>query len=185
MLTKSIATFLLCVLTTSALGVTTGDKAPSWVGRDLLDGSQVEFPTILKGRPAVLVFWATWCPYCKALMPHLQSIKLELGDDIEILAINFRDKGDPVAFVEAAGYDFTVLPGGDAVAELYGIHGTPGVLIVDSDQVLRFDLRALPQRDIPSSGEELSHSKKAAYRAPYWAAEIRRALDAVLEGEAD
>jgi hypothetical protein len=118
-------------------------------------------------------------------MPHLQSIKLELGDDIEILAINIRDKNDPVAFVEAAGYDFTVLPDGDAVAELYGIHGTPGVLIVDSEQVLRFDLRALPQREIPSSGEKLSNAKKASYRAPYWAAEIRRALDAVIESEED
>ena len=118
-------------------------------------------------------------------MPHLQSIKLELGDDIEILAINIRDKKDPVAFVEAAGYDFTVLANGDDVAELYGIHGTPGVLIVDRDQVLRFDLRALPQREILSNGDDLSHAKKAAYRAPYWAAEIRRSLDLVFEGKED
>jgi hypothetical protein len=118
-------------------------------------------------------------------MPHLQSIKLELGDDIEILAINIRDKNDPVAFVEAAGYDFTVLADGDAVAKLYGIHGTPGVLIVDSEQLLRFDLRALPQREIPSNGDNLSNAKKASYRAPYWAAEIRKSLHLVLEGAAD
>ena len=149
------------------------------------DGGSVRLSQEVKEQPVILFFWATWCPYCKALMPHLQSIKLELGDDIEILAINIRDKNDPVAFVEAAGYDFTVLADGDAVAELYGIHGTPGVLIVDRKQVLRFDLRALPKREIPSNGDELSHAKKAAYRAPYWAAEIRRSLDAVLEDEED
>ncbi|MCP5091039.1 MAG: redoxin domain-containing protein, partial [Gammaproteobacteria bacterium] len=27
-------------------------------------------------QPVILLFWATWCPYCKALMPHLQSIRL-------------------------------------------------------------------------------------------------------------
>ncbi len=177
----TIAAVLLILVPAPSAGT---ELVPDW-RLATADGGSVRLSQEVKEQPVILFFWATWCPYCKALMPHLQSIKLELGDDIEILAINFRDKGDPVAFVEAAGYDFTVLPGGDAVAELYGIHGTPGVMIVDSDQVLRFDLRALPQRDIPSSGEELSHSKKAAYRAPYWAAEIRRALDSVLEGEVD
>ena len=177
----TIAAVLLILAPAPSAGT---ELVPDW-RLTTADGGSVRLSQEVKEQPVILFFWATWCPYCKALMPHLQSIKLELGDDVEILAINFRDKGDPVAFVEAAGYDFTVLPGGDAVAELYGIHGTPGVLIVDSDQVLRFDLRALPQREIPSSGDNLSHSKKAAYRAPYWAAEIRRALDAVLEGEVD
>ena len=129
----------------------------------------------------ILFFWATWCPYCKALMPHLQSIRLEYGDKVKILAINIRDKNDPVAFVEKAGYDFTVLPHGDEVAELYEIYGTPGIIIVDREQRMRFDLRALPQLDIPSNGEKMSNSKKAAYKAPYWAAEIRKALDSVLD----
>src|SRR3546814_9228256 len=33
------------------------------------------------GRPTVVLFWATWCPYCKALMPHLQSMLDEYGND--------------------------------------------------------------------------------------------------------
>jgi len=75
-----------------------------------------------------------------------------------------------------------VLPNGDDVADLYGIYGTPGVIIVDSEQKMRFDLRALPSFDIPSDGEKMSNSQKAAYLAPYWAAEIRKALDTVLDG---
>jgi len=177
----TIAAVLLILAPTPSAGT---ELVPDW-RLATADGGSVRLSQEVKERPVILFFWATWCPYCKALMPHLQSIKLELGDDVEILAINFRDKNDPVAFVEAAGYDFIVLANGDDVAELYGIHGTPGVLIIDSDQVLRFDLRALPQREIPSNADELSHAKKAAYRAPYWAAEIRRSLDAVLEGAAD
>ncbi len=167
----------LLLTATSAYGA---EIAPDWRLASG-DGGSVRLSQEVKKQPVVLFFWATWCPYCKALMPHLQSIKLEFGGDVKILAINFRDKNDPVAFIDAAGYDFIVLPHGDEVAELYEIYGTPGIIIVDREQRMRFDLRALPQLSIPSNGEKMSNSKKAAYLAPYWAAEIRKALDSVLD----
>jgi thiol-disulfide isomerase/thioredoxin len=82
-------------------------------------------------------------------MPHLQSIRLEHGDQVKILAINFVEKGDPVSFMKEQGYDFTVLPDGDDVASIYGVYGTPGVILVDQDQQIRFDLRHLPPPDLP------------------------------------
>lgn len=166
----------LLLTATSALGA---DLAPDWRLASG-DGGSIRLSQEVKKQPVVLFFWATWCPYCKALMPHLQSIRLEHGQAVKILAINIRDKNDPVAFVEEAGYDFTVLPHGDDVAELYEIHGTPGVIVVDGDQLMRFDMRTLPQLSIPSNGEKLSNKKKAAYMAPYWAAEIRKSIDEVL-----
>jgi thiol-disulfide isomerase/thioredoxin len=168
---------VLLLIATSAFGA---ELAPDWRLASG-DGSSVRLSQEIQRQPVVLFFWATWCPYCKALMPHLQSIRLEYGDRVRILAINIRDKNDPVAFVEEKGYDFTVLPHGDEVAELYEIYGTPGIIIVDREQRMRFDLRALPQLSMPSNGEKMSHSKKAAYKAPYWAAEIRRALDSILD----
>ena len=168
---------VLLLTATSAFGA---ELAPDWrlaAG----DGGSVRLSQEIKQQPVILFFWATWCPYCKALMPHLQSIRLEHGNEVKILAINIRDKNDPVAFVDKAGYDFTVLPHGDEVAELYEIYGTPGIIIVDREQRMRFDLRALPQLSIPSDGENMSNSKKAAFKAPYWAAEIRKALDSVLD----
>ncbi len=36
-------------------------------------GDVFRYPESLEG-PTIILFWATWCPYCKALMPHLQSI---------------------------------------------------------------------------------------------------------------
>jgi thiol-disulfide isomerase/thioredoxin len=155
--------------------------APDWTLKTT-DGETVTLSEVAAERPVVLLFWATWCPYCKALMPHLQSINLEYGDRIEILAIHFRDdKGDPSGFVRDAGYDFTVFPDGNDVARVNGIWSTPGVLIVDGDRNIRFDLYAVPRREFPESDEEPGHGRKAAYRAPYWAAEIRKSLDAVLD----
>ena len=104
--------------------------APDWT-RSAENGEAVNLSEVAAEQPVILLFWATWCPYCKALMPHIQSIKLEYGDDVRVLALHFRDdKGDPVAFIETAGYDFTLIPDSTEIAKQYGVWGTPGVMIV-------------------------------------------------------
>ena len=154
--------------------------APDWTLRSTT-GETVTLSKVAAEQPVIVVFWATWCPYCKALMPHIQSIHLEYGSAIRVLAVHFRyDKGDPVSFMERAGYGFTLLPDGAEVAELNGVWGTPGVLIVDRERAIRFNLYELPKPDLSAAGESPAHSKRAAFLAPYWAAELRKALDAVL-----
>lgn len=177
-----LAVFIIGIFIAATASAAEQRVAPDW-RLTTPDGEPVTLSEVAAKRPVVLLFWATWCPYCKALMPHLQSIDLEYGDQIEILAIHFRDdKGDPVGFVRDAGYDFTLLTDGNDVAELNGIWSTPGVLIVDTNRVIRFDLYTVPRREFPESDEAVSHRKKAGYRAPYWAAEIRKSLDIVLNG---
>lgn len=165
-------------LSSAPLGA--AEPAPDWTLTSS-EGDATRLSAEVREQPVVLFFWATWCPYCKALMPHLQSIRLEHGDEVKILAINFVEKGDPVGFLKELGYDFTLLPAGDEVAAIYGVYGTPGVILVDQDQKIRFDLRTLPPLKPPGDGPKTSHKKKAAYLAPYWAAELRKSIDSVLE----
>jgi thiol-disulfide isomerase/thioredoxin len=169
--------FLLLASTVSA---EVAIVAPDWALVSA-EHESVRLSEEVRRQPVVLFFWATWCPYCKALMPHLQSLRLEHGDEIKILAINFMDAdGDPVGYIRNAGYDFVVLPGGDAVAEAYRVYGTPGVIIVDQEQNIRFDLRSLPGPNLPTIERSANNKRKAAYIAPYWAAEIRKGIDQVL-----
>jgi len=168
------------LLFTNAIAADEPRVAPDWTLQSV-SGESVTLSEVAAEQPVIVLFWATWCPYCKALMPHIQSVRLEHGDKVRVLAVHFRDdKGDPVAFMENAAYDFTVLPDGDEVAELNDIWGTPGVLLIDRDMHIRFDQYALPKYDLPAAGKSPSHSKKAAYKAPYWAAELRKALYGVL-----
>lgn len=154
--------------------------APDWTLQSA-KGETITLSKAVAERPVVLVFWATWCPYCKSLMPHLQSIYLEYGDDIQILAVHFRDdNGDPIEYMESAGYAFTVLPDGDEVAELNDAWGTPAVLVVDADMKVRFDLYSLPTLEPPKFKGKENHRSRAAYLAPYWAAELRKSIDSVL-----
>ena len=159
--------------------------APDWTLQSA-SGEAVTLSEVAAQQPVIVLYWATWCPYCKALMPHIQSVRLEYGDEIRVLAVHFRDdKGDPVAFIERAGYDFTLLPDGDEVAKLSGVWGTPGLMIIDSERIIRFDLYSLPQLDLSAAGEPPAHRKRAAYLAPYWAAELRKSLDLVLNQRAE
>ncbi len=154
--------------------------APDWT-LVAADGQAINLNDESQNQTTVLLFWATWCPYCKALMPHLQSVVLEYGDKVKVLAINIMEDGDPVEFIENAGYDFTLLPNGDDVADTYGVSGTPGVFVVDHNRVIRFDLRRLPILETSRTGKPTSNRRRAAYHAPYWAAVIRQSIDAVIE----
>lgn len=152
--------------------------APDWT-LVTADGTTVRLSEEAQQQTTVLFFWATWCPYCKALMPHLQSMRLEYGNKVEILAINIREDGDPVDFIQSAGYDFTLLLNGEEVADAYGIRGTPGVIVIDGDRTVHFDLRGLPPLAAPTSDKAATNTSKAAHLAPYWAAEIRKSIDAL------
>jgi len=91
-----------------------------------------------KGRPTLLVFWATWCPYCKKLLPGIA----ELNDKYEslglkVLAVNIKEDWKPEVYWENHGYQFDALLEGDEIAKIYGVTGTPTlVFIAPSGKVL-------------------------------------------------
>lgn len=173
---RILLTCLTLLLALSIEACAEDNTAPDWTLRTP-DGTSVELAEISKDQPQIILFWATWCPFCKALMPHLQSVRLEYGDAVGVLAVNIMEDGDPVAYLKESGFDFTLLLDGDEVADAYAITGTPGVIIVDTRQQIRFDLRSLPGLKVNPNGQPLSRQQAAKRLAPYWAAEIRKALD--------
>ena len=87
------------------------------------DGTIFNIPESLE-KPTIILFWATWCPYCKALMPHLQSIIDEYPGQVQVLALNFKDDDDPAAYLEQRGYDFRLILHSEEVAQSWGVKGT-------------------------------------------------------------
>lgn len=142
-------------------------------------GVSVTLPDDQRGV-GIYLFWASWCPYCQALMPHLQSVVDEYGDQVTVFALNFRDENDPIGYIAQRGFTFRLFPEADEVAETWNVVGTPAVFVLDPEGTLCFNQYELSVSN-PSGWEDLSHRQKAQRRAPYWAASLRQALDRILE----
>lgn len=58
------------------------------------DGGKKEIMDEYKGKVLVLDFWATYCPPCIEGIPHLQKMKKEHGDDLEIIGLHVGGEED-------------------------------------------------------------------------------------------
>jgi cytochrome c biogenesis protein CcmG/thiol:disulfide interchange protein DsbE len=45
----------------------------------------------LKGHPAVVNIWAAWCGPCRAEMPVMQRVSLDLGKQVAFLGVDLKD----------------------------------------------------------------------------------------------
>lgn len=45
----------------------------------------------LKGHPAVVNVWAAWCGPCRAEMPVMQRVSLDLGKQVAFLGVDLKD----------------------------------------------------------------------------------------------
>ena len=108
-------------------------KALAWQGKGA-DGRTLDFDPQHLQRPALLLFWATWCPYCEALMPYLQKVYNAAGPKkLDVYAIDIKDEdGHPAETLRARRLSFTLVRDGDAIADAYGVEGTPGLFLVDA-----------------------------------------------------
>jgi thiol-disulfide isomerase/thioredoxin len=156
-------------ITGAALAVGAGDIAPAWSGIDETEQS-VEFPAVIDGKPTVMVFWATWCPYCKAFMPFLAEIQKDYGEDkINVIMINSKERGagDPVAYVQSLDFSVTAIMQGDQIGEAYAIDFIPGLLIVDKDGQVAWRRKST---DLPA-GKTVG---------AFWDQQVREQLDLLL-----
>ncbi len=120
------------------LSVAQAVEAPEFTLKDA-DGHEVSLSDY-RGKALILHFWATWCPYCKALQPGLDKLyKKYQADGLELLAISWwEDEGvHPQKELQERGHSFLTLLNGDEVAKLYGVKGNPTTFYIDRNgQVL-------------------------------------------------
>ena len=60
-----------------------GSVAPGAALQDL-EGNSVDLIDYIKGKPALIEFWASWCEQCEVLQPQLDRIQAEHGEQIKI-----------------------------------------------------------------------------------------------------
>jgi cytochrome c biogenesis protein CcmG, thiol:disulfide interchange protein DsbE len=120
---------LFCLISVASFAQ---ERAIAWEGKGA-EGQTIRFDPNHRDKPAILLFWATWCPYCEALMPHLEKVYEAVGrDNLDVYAIDIKDDGDPVATLKKRNQTFTLVRDGDSIADQYQVKGTPGLFLVDA-----------------------------------------------------
>lgn len=142
-----------------------GEPAPAWELTST-EGKLIRFPQATDGRPAIVIFWASWCPYCKALLPKLSEIKAAFeSEGLDIYAINFAEAEDFRLHKSMSAFPFQYFLNGDKVAKQYGVEILPAFFIV-SDNRIEY-VRDYPSKSHPSQKVK-SHNKQAPLLADWW-----------------
>jgi thiol-disulfide isomerase/thioredoxin len=87
----------------------------------------------LRGKVVVLNFWASWCEPCRAEMPSLQALADFYGGEVQVLAVNFKERDARVLqFAQAAGVKLPLPMDRDgAAAARWGVKVFPSSIVID------------------------------------------------------
>jgi len=87
-----------------------------------------------KGKITIIDFWASWCPPCKAELPHIESLYQDIiaEKDIELITITSDNRQKAFEFIEESGYSFPVLIDNDGnVAQDFQLKSIPRAFVID------------------------------------------------------
>jgi len=127
-----------------------GFLAPAFT-LDTLQGGTIAL-TDLRGRVAVVNFWASWCFPCRQETPALQAVYEQYKDSgVVILGVNMTNQdsmSDVQAFVQEFGLTYPILLDRDGSVGLqYRIEGLPTTFFVNRGGVIRTVVVGGPMSD--------------------------------------
>ena len=108
-------------------------NAPDFTLTDL-DGHPVSLSQF-RGQPVVVNFWATWCPPCRAEVPHFRQAYEQEQGKVVFLSIAVDEPASAVRrFAEENEMPFTILLDDDGkVASEYRVSGIPVTFFINRD----------------------------------------------------
>ncbi len=114
-----------------------GQPAPDFALRDL-DGLEVRLSD-LRGQPAVINFWATWCQPCIVEHPVLQAAARRYAGRVHFLGVVYQDEPELIrSFIQQRGaWGPSLLDPDGEVAIAYGVYGAPETFFVDPGGTIR------------------------------------------------
>jgi cytochrome c biogenesis protein CcmG, thiol:disulfide interchange protein DsbE len=117
-------------------------RTPPALPTAVMSGAPVDLAA-LRGRPAVVNFWASWCGPCKREAPELQRLSATLAGRARLVGVDRNDGlGGARAFVRRYDWRFSILRDPDgAVGNRWGLTGLPTTFVLDRDGRIAATLR--------------------------------------------
>ncbi len=93
-----------------------------------------------KGKDVMVIFFATWCPPCKAEIPHLKALRGEVKEsDLTMLAVSNESEGTVSPFVKKneLNYKVAATPSSKLPMPLRAVQYLPTVFFLDGEGKLK------------------------------------------------
>jgi cytochrome c biogenesis protein CcmG/thiol:disulfide interchange protein DsbE len=128
---------VLLVVGLSGKGAAGGRAAPK-LPRELLAGSPVTLAslrTAAAGRPALVVFWASWCGPCQHEAPSVERFARSAAGRGRVVGVDWSDEADSARrFIAKNHWSFSNLRDGEgSVGLAYGLRGLPTTFVIGAD----------------------------------------------------
>jgi thiol-disulfide isomerase/thioredoxin len=114
---------------------------PDFTLVDLRSGARVTLAD-LRGKPAVLNFWASWCGPCRLELPALERFA-QNHPNIQVIGIGHDDPDDLRAAATDAGVTYRLLHDGGAASRAWGVSTLPTTFALDADGQLVWSFTGL------------------------------------------
>jgi len=109
------------------MGIGIGTKAPA-AAVETLDGKPSDLAQYVGKTPVLIEFWATWCPNCRELEPHLKAMHAKYANQVKFVGVSVSVNQSP-----------------DRVKAYVAKHGIPG------DQLFDRNGKATGAYDVPAT----------------------------------
>jgi len=116
------------------MGIEIGSKGPR-AAVETLDGKPADLAQYVGKAPVLIEFWATWCPNCRELEPHLKAVHAKYGSQVKFVGVSVSVNQSPdrvkayVAKHEIPGDQFFDRNG--AATGAYDVPATSYVVVLD------------------------------------------------------
>ena len=116
------------------VGLEVGTKAPA-AAVETLDGKAANLDQYIGKAPVLIEFWATWCPNCRELEPHLKAVHAKYANQVKFVGVSVSVNQSPdrvkayVAKHEIPGDQFFDRKG--AATGAYDVPATSYVVLLD------------------------------------------------------
>lgn len=121
------------------VGLAPGNRAPTFTLALLDEENSAINLSAWQGKPIVLSFWTTWCPYCRKQTPILVDAALATApENIQFIGINVNEAvATARAYVEKHQIPYPILLDHDgAVTNRYAVRGYPTTYFIDANGLI-------------------------------------------------
>jgi thiol-disulfide isomerase/thioredoxin len=95
---------------------------------------------VYEGKARVVEFWATWCPPCRASIPHLNETYHKFKEKgLVVIGITDEDKDKVESFRTQVPIDYSVAANGEELIKQLNIEEIPHAFVLNKKGVVVWD----------------------------------------------